>query len=370
MSKIVNLGSVMEGIFAISIGLILCESDLPSRKLSISEINNIRRQIDFNKGTFKKRIFKGRQKIKNYAVDNVEVNLTVNLKMGEVGGAFGKQYFENTKESVISRLISSVVQNAARYRTLLTQAKNEYLLNERPETVVIDVIADGVTGEQSGGDIKGDVMVNININGKPALSNKNLNFSLKAGTTPSKTLSNESPHKSLLRVSQTFNLGINPNDYAFLEESARSPEQKYQKVVYTKKLYDAVLSGMNQKFSSSGRTGSNLAWQLLKNSAFGSDYAQVVSISPREIKESSLEYINALQSAYPDLEVKKTGEKIQFYISELNKPLFYLRFKNRSKIIGPESAEIKEMKLMIETDKIFYQPKDFNPRSPFNKVGR
>ena len=58
MSKIVNLGSVMEGIFAIAIGLILCESDLPSRKLSISEINNIRRQIDFNKGTFKKRIFK------------------------------------------------------------------------------------------------------------------------------------------------------------------------------------------------------------------------------------------------------------------------------------------------------------------------
>ena len=33
MSKVVNLGSVMEGIFAIAVGLILCESDLPSRSL-------------------------------------------------------------------------------------------------------------------------------------------------------------------------------------------------------------------------------------------------------------------------------------------------------------------------------------------------
>lgn len=361
MSKVVNLGSVMEGIFAIAVGLILCESDLPSRQLSVGMVNNIRRQINFNTGSFKKKLFKGKQRIKNYAVDNVEVNLTVNLKLGEAGSAYGKKYFENTKESVIQRLISSVVNNAARYKRLLTEAKNEYLLNQRPEVVKIDVIADGVAGEQTGGDIKGDVMVSILINGKPALSNKNLNFSLKAGTTPSKTLSNESPHKSLLRVSETFNLGINPDDYSFLDEVARSPQQKYQKVLYTKQLYDQVLNGMNEKFSASGRGGSKLAWQLLKNSAFGSDYAQVVSISPREIKESSPAYINALEERYPDIEVKKTGEKIQFYISELNKPLFYLRFKNRSKIIGPESAEIKEMKLMIETDKIFYQPKDFDP---------
>ncbi len=367
MSKAVNLGSVMEGIFAIAIGLILCESDLPSRQLTTGQVNSIRRQINFNTGSFKKRLFRGKQRIKNYAVDNVEVNLTVNLKLGEAGSAYGKKYFENTKESVIQRLISSVVQNAARYKALLTEAKNEYLLNQRPEVVKIDVIADGVAGEQTGGDIKGDVMVSILINGKPALSNKNLNFSLKAGTTPSKTLSNESPHKSLLRVSETFNLGINSQDYQFLDEVARSPQQKYQKVVYTKKLYDTVLKGMNDKFSSSGRAGSQLAWQLLKNSAFGSDYAQVVSISPREIKESSPAYIDALQSRYPDLEVKKTGEKIQFYISELNKPLFYLRFKNRSKIIGPETAEIKEMKLMIETDKIFYQPKDFDPS--LNNIG-
>jgi hypothetical protein len=367
MSKAVNLGSVMEGIFAIAIGLILCESDLPSRQLTAGQVNSIRRQINFNTGSFKKRLFRGKQRIGKYAVDNVEVNLVVNLKLGEAGSAYGKKYFENTKESVIQRLIGSVVQNAARYKKLLTEAKNEYLLNQKPDVVKIDVIADGVAGEQTGGDIKGDVMVTIMINGKPALSNQNLNFSLKAGTTPSKTLSNESPHKSLLRVSETFNLGINPRDYQFLDEVARSPQQKYQKVVYTKKLYDAVLKGMNQKFSASGRVGSQLAWQLLKNSAFGSDYAQVVSISPRIIKESSPQYINALQERYPDLEVRKTGEKIQFYISELNKPLFYLRFKNRSSIIGPESAEIKEMKLMIETDKIFYQPNDFDPK--LNNIG-
>lgn len=365
MSKVVNLGSVMEGIFAIAVGLILCESDLPSRQLTTGQVNSIRRQINFNTGSFKKKLFRGKQKIGSYVADNVEVNLTVNLKLGEAGSAYGKRYFENTKESVIQRLVGSVVQNAARYKKLLTEAKNEYLLNQKPEVVKIDVIADGVAGEQTGGDIKGDVMVSVIINGKPALSNRNLNFSLKAGTSPSKTLSNESPHKSLLRVSSTFGLGIDPADYAFLDEVARSPQQKYQKVVYTKKLYDQVLNGMNTKFSSG--TGSQLAWKLLKDSAFGSDYAQVVSISPREIKESSPAYINALQARYPEISVKKAGEKIQFYIAAIDKPLFYLRFKNRSKIIGPEFAEIKEMKLMIETDKIFYQPKDFDPSQ--NNIG-
>ena len=358
----VNLGSVMEGIFAIAIGLIFCESDLPGRYLTELNVNSIRRQVNLDSGAFKKRLFRGKQRIGKYAIDNVEVNLTVNLKKGEIGNVFGRRYYENTKESVIGRLIGSIVSSAGRYRRELQNAKNEYLLNQRPEKVVIDIIADGVTGESSGGDIKGDVMVNIIINGKPALANKNLNFSLKAGTTPSKTLSNESPHKSLLRVATTFGLNIKEDDYKFLDEVARSPQQKYQKVVYTKKLYDAVLNAMNNSFSAGGRIGSQNAWKLLKNSAFGSDYAQVVSISPREIKESSVEYINSLEDRYPDIVVKRSGEKIQFYIQELNKPLFYLRFKNRSKIIGPESAEIKEMKLMIETDKIFYQPKDFDPK--------
>ena len=33
-----------------------------------------------------------------------------------------------------------------------------------PETVDIVIVADGVGGEQSGGDLKGDVAVNISIN--------------------------------------------------------------------------------------------------------------------------------------------------------------------------------------------------------------
>ena len=48
-------------------------------------------------------------------------------------------------------------------------------------------------------------------------------------------------------------------------------------------------------------------------------------------------------------------------MTELKKPLFQIRFKNRSKIIGVDEAEIKELKMMIETEAIFKQPKDWDP---------
>ena len=35
----------MEGIFAIAVGLIMCESDAPGRKLDVSSVNRIRGQV-------------------------------------------------------------------------------------------------------------------------------------------------------------------------------------------------------------------------------------------------------------------------------------------------------------------------------------
>jgi hypothetical protein len=48
-------------------------------------------------------------------------------------------------------------------------------------------------------------------------------------------------------------------------------------------------------------------------------------------------------------------------IQEIKKPLFQIRYKNRSEILGPDEANIKELKMMIETENIFKQPKDFDP---------
>jgi hypothetical protein len=44
------------------------------------------------------------------------------------------------------------------------------LLNNKPEKVDIIIVADGVGGELSGGDLKGDVAVNITINGTPIMN--------------------------------------------------------------------------------------------------------------------------------------------------------------------------------------------------------
>lgn len=86
-----------------------------------------------------------------------------------------------------------------------------------------------------------------------------------------------------------------------------------------------------------------------------------MSIGTGATYESSIEYINALQKKYPILTAKKIGDNVKFFIQEVNKPLFQIRFKNRSKILGPEEASISELKMMIETEKIFKQPSNWDP---------
>jgi hypothetical protein len=372
MSKAVNLGSVMEGIFAIAVGLIMCESDAPGRQLTESTVNNIRSQVKgamYTRAGFTKVLFRGKQyKVKtkgnqaDYVPDFVTVTLQVSLKEGEVASAYGKAYYENTKESVIQQLISQVVSSATKYKKDLEAAKNKYLLNQMPEKVDIVIVADGVGGEQSGGDLKGDVLVDITINGQK-ITNQNLNFSLKAGKTPSKTISNESPYKSMVRINETFGLGIDAQKYSFLAGTSRTGKEKHEKVKYTQMFYDETLDGLVRVFSDG--TGSQKAWDFLKRAAFGADYANVVSIGASKTTESSIAYINALQKRYPILTAERSprgkGHNVKFMIQEIKKPLFQIRYKNRSEILGPDEANIKELKMMIETENIFKQPKDFDP---------
>ena len=94
MAKSVNLGSVMEGVFAIAVGLIMCESDAPGRKLDAKSINKIRGQVKnsmYTRAGFTKVLFRGQQfRIKtkgsqaDYVPDFVTVTLKVSLKEGEV----------------------------------------------------------------------------------------------------------------------------------------------------------------------------------------------------------------------------------------------------------------------------------------------
>lgn len=363
-----NLGSVMEGIFAIAVGLIMCESDAPGRKLNASNVNSIRRQVKnsmYTRSGFTKVLFRGKQfRIKtsgsqpDYVPDFVTVTLQVSLKEGEVSSAFGKKFFDNTKESVIQSLLNEVVTSASKYKKDLRKAQDQYLLNSMPEKVDVLVVADGVGGEQSGGNLKGDVAVNISINGTPII-NKDLNYSLKAGKTPSKTISNESPYKSMMRINELFQLGIEKDKYEFLAGVSRTPTEKFHKVRYTTMLYNEVLDGLVSSFESS--RDSAKSWDFLKKAAFGDDYAAVVSIGTTKTFESSIEYINALQNRYPDITTVKKGNNINFNVDKLNKTLFQIRFKNRSKILGDSEASISELKMMIETGPIFKQPKDWDP---------
>ena len=78
----------------------------------------------------------------------------------------------------------------------------------------------------------------------------------------------------MMRINETFNLGINTQQYAFLDGQARTPTEKFQKVKYTTMLYNEVLDGLVESFKVGA--GSAKAWDFLKKAAFGKDYAQVV----------------------------------------------------------------------------------------------
>jgi hypothetical protein len=167
----------------------------------------------------------------------------------------------------------------------------------------------------------------------------------------------------MVRINETFGLGIDAQKYSFLAGTSRTGKEKHEKVKYTQMFYDETLDGLVRVFSDG--TGSQKAWDFLKRAAFGADYANVVSIGASKTTESSIAYINALQKRYPILTAERSprgkGHNVKFMIQEIKKPLFQIRYKNRSEILGPDEANIKELKMMIETENIFKQPKDFDP---------
>ena len=99
--------------------------------------------------------------------------------------------------------------------------------NNKVDEVVIDINADGQEGEVSGGLIKGDVIVNVRMNGDLVMD-KPLSFSLKSGSS---TLANLSPYNGMLDVISRFGASL-PNAERYrvtLGDTLKSARTQYQK---------------------------------------------------------------------------------------------------------------------------------------------
>jgi len=237
MAKL-NEGDVMEGVFAICLAELFANGTINK-----SNVNRWRRQID--PGIFKN----GRSEIvvrefkDGRPQDQIKVTLIIRLKYESTNMAFGPNYaplYEKSSDvGNIDRKIDNLITfTKTHYQDLIKRTKDSYLKNNKSDTVDIVINADGIAGESSGGDIKGDLEVSVTMNGKKQLD-RTLSFSLKSG---SKTLANLSPFNGMMDIVKRFGVSL-PNETKYRKilgeqlAQARTPLEKKLKVDTIKELY-------------------------------------------------------------------------------------------------------------------------------------
>lgn len=351
MAKL-NEGDVMEGIFAIALAELFAYGDISKARL-----NTVRSRIEpamFNSGRYSTTI---RKFTDGNPKDNIQVVLNVRLKFQSTQSAFGKN-FELLLESgsdvgnINQKIDTLIAYTNSAYRTKIQRVKESYLKNNKSDKVDIVITADGIAGESSGGEIKGDLDVVVTINGKSQM-NERLNFSMKSG---SKTLANLSPFNGMMDIIKRFGISIEKEqEYRkILGETlaqARTPKEKQLKVKTIKQLY----SDITQKLTTlnSNPQVKSAAFKLFRDVTFGSDLADVVDVDKNKVKEITVDHINELEKNTNDVNVSPSGDNIKFILSPGNKELFQLRFKNRSGMINGE-FDIKELKFYVEAGKAAY----------------
>ena len=355
MAKL-NEGDVMEGVFAICLAELFANGTINK-----SNVNRWRRQID--PGIFKN----GRSEIvvrefkDGRPQDQIKVTLIIRLKYESTNMAFGPNYaplYEKSSDvGNIDRKIDNLITfTKTHYQDLIKRTKDSYLKNNKSDTVDIVIYADGIAGESSGGDIKGDLEVAVTMNGKKQLD-RTLSFSLKSG---SKTLANLSPFNGMMDIVKRFGVTL-PNETKYRKilgeqlAQARTPLEKKLKVDTIKELYKETLESLED--ASRNSTFKDQAFELFKSMTFGSDLANVVDIDKTKIKEITVDYINELQQKTSSIDVQKSGDNLKFIIKPLNKELFQLRFKKRVAGSG-EDFQIKELKFYVEAGPAAYAPKE------------
>lgn len=351
MAKL-NEGDVMEGIFAIALAQLFAYDKIDKGKL-----NSIRSKIEpkmFQTGRYQTVV---RKFSDGMPEDNIQVNLIVRLKYQSTMDAFGPNFevlMEKSSDvgNIGTKINTLVNYTNAKYREKIRRIKNAYLKNNQSDNVDITITADGIAGESSGGEIKGDLDVDVVINGKKYMDER-LNFSMKSG---SKTLANLSPFNGMMDMLRRFGIVLeNEQRYRkILGETlatARTSQEKKLKVQTIKELYSDVKKGLS-KLSSTPQLKA-AAFQLFRDVTFGSDLADVVDVDKTKVKEITIENINELEKNTQSVETVLSGDNIKFKVNPGNKELFQLRFKNRSSEVNGE-FNIKELKFYVEAGKAAY----------------
>lgn len=349
MAKL-NEGDVIEGIFTIALSLYLAYN-----KIEKNELNKIRTKVDtkmFSTGRFKYTVAENiKRQNKKKPPDFFNVKFEMRLKPESVSGAFDKQFsilYKSSKDvgkidKKINQLIASI--NNAAFARKVDNAVMSFLNNNKGEIVTFTVIADGIEGEASGGEVKGDVKLDIYAQRKGSskkILSESLPFSLKSESV---TVANLSPYKGMLDFASAMRIKWNAKEkYIRLSKPFVGPAEQKSKFSLIVSMYDELKKQVIKKSRDPGF--SKTAFAFLKKSIFGSDLAHVVDVTSGGVKEITPEYFEKLEKT-TKLGVEERGNNLVFFDKETKNPIFQIRTKLR-----PPPAN--EAKFYLEVGKSIY----------------
>jgi hypothetical protein len=338
MAKL-NEGDVIEGIFTIALSLYIAYG-----RIDKSQLNRIRSEVDtkmFTTGRFKYTVVQDQQrKHPGKPADKFNVSFEMRLKPESVQGAFGKDYevlYKSSKDigkldKKIDQLIKSV-ENTSFVRKV-NDAINSFLDNSVGEVVTFNVVSDGIAGESSGGDIKGDITLDIQATKKRntnVISSLKIPFSLKS---ESSTVANLAPYRGMLDIAKALGISWDAEKkYSRLSTPFVGAAEQKAKFELISKMYSDLKT---QIISESNKpTFTRKSFEFLQKSIFGSDLAQVVDVRSSGVKEITIEYFNLLKTNVK-LSVQSKDNNLVFVDKKTGVPIFKIRTK-----IRPEANEAK-----------------------------
>ena len=332
-----NAGDIAEGFFAIGLCLMLAGYK-PGSPIFKSEFERMQKKIDPLK-TYKQTIYNNKWDGPQAKPDWLQVNLQLKLKSYKTcdvqfgGGKRGKGTKPGTKKTDrdracftglddpdyagIKNQALTNLKSAASVQKIIA-ARDKFFANNKSEFIEILVVADGVAGEASAGELKGDVSALIYVGAasmrKAAAQpkGKELNidlhlqdkesviWSVKSG---SRTASNRSPVAQMLALSKAFKVKMSPN-WKKTDDTNLDKDERWDVLqeMWTE-FVDTFMSFPD------GKALDRRIYKFLKNEAFGTDAEAVLAVETDNVKEFTQERLIAIAADKGIMRVETIDQK-------------------------------------------------------------
>ena len=226
--------------------------------------------------------------------DKMQCELSVTLKADETIRAFGDNFRAlnggdfGKIANKLERLISS--RGTIFFKKLIS-AKNKFLKNNRQDEVVYKVIADGIAGESSGGNIKADITIKIIANGREIVKDQ-IDFSLKSDSV---TVENRGMASGMEKLYEMFSRNLSTNDRRIADTCIDAIRQDARSRTIRRNPVITLYRLIRDNGLPNGTQMSEELWDWFLSATFGDDNAQVVDIGERRIKELDAGKIRAIK---------------------------------------------------------------------------